>query len=79
VDPIGWYIATLHNLLGHDKAAQLCGGPVGDKRLCVLCRYEAAPDDLKRQAVIRALRPAALNAELGTTPAPVTQVKRGGF
>ena len=57
MDPIGWFIATLHNLLGHDTAAAFLGQPAGDRRLCVICQYEQAPDDLKRQAVIRALAP----------------------
>jgi hypothetical protein len=57
MDTIGWFIATLHNLVGHDTAQRMIGGPVYDKRTCLLCQYEAAPDDLKRQAVIRALTP----------------------
>jgi hypothetical protein len=57
MDTIGWFIATLHNLLGHDKAAAAMGVPAGDKRQCLICQYEQRPDDLKRQAVIRALAP----------------------
>jgi len=57
MDIIGWYIATMHNLLGHDTSAAFIGVPAGDKRACVICQYEKAPDDLTRQAVIRALAP----------------------
>jgi|HubBroStandDraft_1064217.scaffolds.fasta_scaffold2739380_2 hypothetical protein len=57
MDPIGWFIATLHSLAGHDVVQAAVGGPVYDRRTCLLCEYERAPDDLKRQAVIRALRP----------------------
>ena len=55
MDTIGWFIATLHGLLGHDQAAAFMGVPAGEKSECVLCEYERRPDDLKRQAVIRAL------------------------
>ena len=55
LDPFGWFIATSHQLLGHDKAAALCGQPPGDKSRCVLCRYEAHPDAEHRQAVYDAL------------------------
>lgn len=57
MDTIGWFIATSHSLLGHDVMQRLIGGPVLDKRTCLICLYEQAPDDLKRQAVIRALAP----------------------
>jgi hypothetical protein len=40
MDTIGWYIATLHQLLGHDKCAAALGEPSLDKTLCILCRYE---------------------------------------
>jgi hypothetical protein len=57
LDTIGWFIATLHSRLGHDKAAAVIGVSPGDKSACLICQYEAAPDDVKRQAVIRALAP----------------------
>lgn len=57
MDTIGWFIATLHNLVGHDMTAAMIGAPIGNKAACLICQYEAAPDDLKRQAVIRALAP----------------------
>jgi hypothetical protein len=57
LDPIGLYIVSLHSLLGHDKAAAGCGADPGDKRLCVICQYEAYPSDERRRAVIEALAP----------------------
>jgi hypothetical protein len=51
MDPIAIFIARLHNLLGHDKAAAVLGGPVGDKRACVLCWYERNPT-IERQRVV---------------------------
>jgi len=57
VDSIGWFIATLHDLIGHDQAAAFIGQPPGDRAACLLCQHQQQPDDLTRQAVIRALRP----------------------
>jgi hypothetical protein len=47
LDTIGWFIATLHSQLGHDKAAAVIGQPPGDKTACVICQYERypGPDD----------------------------------
>jgi hypothetical protein len=59
VDPIGWYIATTHQLLGHDKAAAVLGQPAGDKAACLLCQYERAPGDEQRR-----MRP-AVEAAIG--------------
>lgn len=55
MDSIGWFIATTHQLLGHDKAAAVMGQPPGDKTACVLCQYEAEPTSERRQAVIAAI------------------------
>lgn len=55
MDTIGWFIANLHQLIGHDKAATVLMVPAGDKTYCVLCAYEANPNDLTRAAVKRAL------------------------
>ena len=57
MDEIGWFIATLHDLIGHDAAATFIGQPPGDREACLLCQHQAQPDDLTRQAVIDALRP----------------------
>ena len=43
LDTIGWFIATLHSQLGHDKAAAVIGQPPGDKSACVICQYERYP------------------------------------
>ena len=51
MDSIGWFIATTHQLLGHDKAAAVIGEPPGDKASCLLCQYEQAPG--ADQAVLR--------------------------
>lgn len=40
MDPIGVFIATLHNMVGHDVAAALIGFTPGDKAACLLCQYE---------------------------------------
>jgi hypothetical protein len=55
LDPIGWFIANLHQLIGHDKAAAVCGVPAGDKTYCLICQHEANPTPDSRQAVIDAL------------------------
>lgn len=57
MDPIGWFIATLHQVLGHDKTAAVIGATPGDKDACLICQYERHPSDTTRQAVIRALAP----------------------
>jgi hypothetical protein len=57
VDTIGWYIATTHQLLGHDKAAQLIGQPPGDKADCSICRYERTHSETDRLIVLAALAP----------------------
>lgn len=41
MDTIGWFIATLHQLLGHDKAAAVMGQPPYNKNTCILCLYES--------------------------------------
>ena len=55
MDPIGWFIATTHQMLGHDQAAALIGMPTGDKANCVLCQYEAQPTAERKQAVVDAI------------------------
>jgi hypothetical protein len=52
----GWFIATLHSMLGHDTAAAFIGVPPGPREDCVICQYEADPTDEKRQAVYTALK-----------------------
>jgi len=64
VDAIGWYIATTHQMLGHDKAALVLGQPAGDQAACLICRYEASLTDLNRAAVEAALSPGAPAAEV---------------
>jgi hypothetical protein len=39
LDTVGWFIATLHQLLGHRSAARFLGQAVGDST-CILCQYE---------------------------------------
>jgi hypothetical protein len=57
MDPIGWFIATLHQMLGHGKAAAVLGVPAGDKAACIICQYERSPSEAGRRAVIAALAP----------------------
>jgi len=40
LDPVGAFIANLHNLLGHDKTAAALGVPAGEKLDCILCRHD---------------------------------------
>jgi len=42
MDTIAWFIATLHSMLGHDKAAAYMNVPAGSKDDCMLCAYERA-------------------------------------
>lgn len=57
MDTLGWYIANLHRLLGHDKAAAVLDQPPGDRRACLICRYERDPTAKNRRAVEVALAP----------------------
>lgn len=57
LDTVGWYLATMHQLLGHDATAAFIGAPAGDKAACVQCQHESDPSPESRQAVIRALAP----------------------
>lgn len=40
MDVLGFYIATLHQMLGHDKAAAVLGQAPYNKNACILCLYE---------------------------------------
>ena len=55
MDPVGWFIATTHSLLGHDKTAACIGVPAGDRQHCLICQYEQRRDPRKHQAVIEAI------------------------
>jgi len=68
MDPIGWFIATTHQLLGHDKAAQVLGVPPGDKVGCAICRYERTHAEVDRLAVLGALAPTPEWVARGITP-----------
>jgi hypothetical protein len=59
LDAIGWFIASSHQLLGHDTTALMLGQPPGDRAACLICRHERRPTEATRQAVIRALAPEA--------------------
>jgi len=41
LDSIGWFIVTMHQLIGHDKTAVVIGVDTGDKAACIICLYEA--------------------------------------
>jgi hypothetical protein len=41
MDTISWFLATMHQFLGHDKTAGYIGAAAGDKRDCILCWFEA--------------------------------------
>lgn len=51
MDIICYYLALLHNLIGHDKTAAVIGQPAGDKTKCMLCTYEREPTDENAQAL----------------------------
>lgn len=55
MDQIGWFIATIHQMLGHDTGAAWMGVPAGNKDDCLICQYERHPTDITRQAVVDAL------------------------
>ena len=57
LDAIGWFIATTHELIGHDKAAAVLGQAPGDKEGCLICAYERERTPEARAAVIKALAP----------------------
>lgn len=70
LDTIGWFIATSHQLLGHDKAAAMLGVPPGDKRDCLICAWEADPDDERKAAVTDALMAGKPQARPGSSGRP---------
>jgi hypothetical protein len=41
MDTIGWLIATMHQMLGHDKAAAFLGQAPYNRATCILCLYES--------------------------------------
>lgn len=53
--PVGWFIANLHGLLGHDKTAAFLGQPIGDRSDCLICTYERERTPESKQAVYEAL------------------------
>lgn len=55
LDVLGWAIAELHGLIGHDKAAIALGQQPGDRDLCVICAFEREPTAKNRAAVYDAL------------------------
>jgi hypothetical protein len=55
MDPIGRFIATAHQILGHDVTAAVIGAEGWDKALCLLCEYEKDPTAERRQAVVDAI------------------------
>lgn len=55
MDVIGWFIGNLHQLLGHEKTAQVLGVEAGDKAECLLCRFERGDPDVPRERVIAAI------------------------
>src|SRR5215471_12859596 len=69
MDSIGWCIANLHQLLGHDKTAIVLGVPAGNKAACLICQYEAEPTDIRRVAVERAMNRETLCSARATASA----------
>lgn len=55
MDIFGWFVANVHQMLGHDTAAAFIGQPSGSKNDCLLCQYDRAPTDANRVAVVSAL------------------------
>jgi hypothetical protein len=67
MDGIGWFIGTLHELIGHDAAAAVMGASSGDKGACRLCQYKRDPTDERRRAVTRALAPTSIGSTATVT------------
>jgi hypothetical protein len=63
MDTIGWYIATMHSILGHDTTARVIGAAPGDRADCVICQYDRNPTAENRPAVERALAAGRAGAE----------------
>lgn len=54
LDTVGWFIATLHQFLGHEKTRQYLGqASREDESTCMLCRHERG--EVTRQDVIECL------------------------
>jgi hypothetical protein len=55
LDIFGWFIATMHDLIGHDKTAAFIDQPAGNRDACLICTYDRERTEEARQAVIAAL------------------------
>ena len=55
LDSIGWFIATTHQLIGHDKTAAVIGQPPGNRDDCIICQYETNPTPENKAAVEAAI------------------------
>ena len=53
LDSFGWFIWTMHQLLGHQKASVAIGVDPGDEEECTLCLFDRGEADI--YDVIRAL------------------------
>ncbi len=63
MDIFSWYVATMHQLLGHDKAALAMGQDPAPGERCLLCEYEEDPSPERRRAVVAAMSEAADDQE----------------
>jgi hypothetical protein len=60
MDAIGWFIATTHQMIGHDRTAAIIGQPPAPPGMtpqinCLLCQYESDPTPERRAAVEAAI------------------------
>jgi hypothetical protein len=53
MDALDAFVLTLHQLLGHDKAAAYLGQPAGDRSRCALCHPELVGATLADEAMQR--------------------------
>lgn len=54
MDIFDWFIAVLHQMIGHDKTAIVLSQPPGDRADCILCAYERHPTPAMMDRVITA-------------------------
>lgn len=55
LDPLGWFIVTIHRILGYDKAAAFIGADPGDRVDCLACAHGRDPSPDSRRAATDAL------------------------
>ena len=52
LDRFGYFVLTLHDLMGHVATARYLGQDIGDESQCIACRYSNGDKGVTKQMVI---------------------------